>query len=47
MAKDENALNKAKKAELSAFFVQKCMTKRQTRKSVKKVLQKRRNYGIL
>ena len=39
MAKEENALNKAKKAELSAFFLYKGATKRQTRESVKKVLQ--------
>ena len=47
MAKEENALNKAEKAELSAFSCKKGMAKRQTGKSVKKVLQKRRNYGIL
>ena len=47
MAKQKDALNKAEKAELSAFFAPKSMTKRQTEKSVKKALQKGRNYGIL
>jgi len=47
MAPKKDALNKAEKAELSAFFAPKSMTKRQTRKSVKKVLLKGRNYGIL
>ena len=32
----KDALNKAEKAELSAFFVKKGMAKRQTKKSVKK-----------
>ena len=35
------------KSRVKCIFLVKGATKRQTRKSVKKVLQKGRNYGIL
>ena len=43
----KNTLNEAEKAKLSVFFIKKARRKDRRGKSVKKILQKRRDYGIL